>query len=37
MMANGCAGKILRVNLTAKEIATIDTARCAEFGDGYGK
>ena len=36
MMANGCAGKILGVNLTAKEIATIDTAKCAEFGDGYG-
>lgn len=35
-MANGYAGKILRVNLTTKEISTIDTAKYEEFGGGYG-
>jgi len=35
-MANGYAGRILRVNLTTKEIGTIDTARYEEFGGGYG-
>ena len=35
-MANGHTGKIARVNLTTKEISTIDTARYEEFGGGYG-
>jgi aldehyde:ferredoxin oxidoreductase len=35
-MANGYTGKILRVNLTTKEIGTLDTARYEEFGGGYG-
>ena len=35
-MANGYAGKILRVNLTTKQTSTIDTARYEEFGGGYG-
>ena len=35
-MANGFTGKILRVNLTTKEIGTIDTAKYEEFGGGYG-
>jgi aldehyde:ferredoxin oxidoreductase len=35
-MANGYAGKILRVNLTTKEIGSLDTARYEEFGGGYG-
>jgi hypothetical protein len=35
-MAGGYIGKILRVNLTTKEISTIDTARYEEFGGGYG-
>ncbi len=35
-MANGFTGKIARVNLTTKEISTIDTARYEEFGGGYG-
>jgi aldehyde:ferredoxin oxidoreductase len=35
-MANGYTGKILRVNLTTKEIGTIDTAKYEEFGGGYG-
>jgi aldehyde:ferredoxin oxidoreductase len=35
-MANGYTGKILRVNLTTKEISTIDTSRYEEFGGGYG-
>ena len=35
-MANGYTGKILRVNLTTKEISIIDTARYEEFGGGYG-
>jgi aldehyde:ferredoxin oxidoreductase len=35
-MANGFAGKILRINLTTKTISTIDTARYAEFGGGFG-
>ncbi len=34
-MANGYTGKILRVNLTTKEISAIDTARYEEFGGGY--
>lgn len=35
-MANGFTGKIARVNLTTKEISTIDTAKYEEFGGGYG-
>ena len=35
-MANGFAGKILRVNLTTRQIGTIDTAKYEEFGGGYG-
>jgi aldehyde:ferredoxin oxidoreductase len=35
-MANGYTGKILRVNLTTREIGTIDTAKYEEFGGGYG-
>ena len=35
-MANGFAGKILRINLTTKAISTIDTAKYEEFGGGYG-
>ena len=35
-MANGYTGKILRVNLTTKEIGAIDTAKYEEFGGGYG-
>ncbi len=35
-MANGYTGKIARINLTTKEITTIDTAKYEEFGGGYG-
>jgi aldehyde:ferredoxin oxidoreductase len=35
-MANGYAGKILKVNLTTKETSVIDTARYEEFGGGIG-
>jgi aldehyde:ferredoxin oxidoreductase len=35
-MANGYAGKILKVNLTTKEISTINTAQYEEFGGGIG-
>ncbi len=35
-MANGYTGKIARINLTTKEISTIDTAKYEEFGGGYG-
>ncbi len=35
-MTGGYAGKILRVNLTTKQISTIDTAQYEEFGGGYG-
>ncbi len=35
-MANGYAGKILRVNLTTKELSVMDTANYEEFGGGYG-
>jgi aldehyde:ferredoxin oxidoreductase len=35
-MANGYTGKIARVNLSTKEIRTIDTAQYEEFGGGYG-
>jgi len=35
-VANGYAGKILRINLTTKSISTTDTAKYEEFGGGYG-
>jgi aldehyde:ferredoxin oxidoreductase len=35
-MANGYVGKILRVNLTTKQIGALDTAKYEEFGGGYG-
>jgi aldehyde:ferredoxin oxidoreductase len=35
-MANGFAGKILRINLATKQISAIDTAQYEEFGGGYG-
>ena len=35
-MTGGYAGKILRVNLTTKEISAIDTAKYEEYGGGYG-
>ena len=35
-MTGGYAGKILRVNLTTKEISRIDTAKYEEFGGGAG-
>jgi aldehyde:ferredoxin oxidoreductase len=35
-MANGYAGKILKVDLTKKETSTINTAQYEEFGGGVG-
>jgi aldehyde:ferredoxin oxidoreductase len=35
-MANGYAGKILKINLTTKETSTLDTAQYEEFGGGIG-
>jgi aldehyde:ferredoxin oxidoreductase len=35
-MPNGYIGKILRVNLTTREISAIDTSKYEEFGGGYG-
>ncbi len=35
-MPNGFCGKILRVNLTTKEVSTLETAKYEEFGGGYG-
>ena len=35
-MANGYAGKILKINLTTKEISRIDTAQYEEYGGGVG-
>jgi len=35
-MANGYAGKILRVNLTSNVISTLETSRYEEFGGGFG-
>ena len=35
-MANGYAGKILLVNLTAKSTSTIDTAKYEEYAGGVG-
>ena len=36
MATPGYAGKILRVNLTTKQISSIDTSRYEEYGGGYG-
>ena len=35
-MPNGYAGKILKINLTTKEIGRIDTAQYEDFGGGVG-
>ncbi len=35
-MANGYAGKILKINLTKKEVSIIDTAKYAEYAGGAG-
>jgi aldehyde:ferredoxin oxidoreductase len=35
-MTGGYTGKILRVNLTTKEISKIDTAKYEDFGGGHG-
>ena len=35
-MPGGYTGKILRVNLTTKEISRIDTAKYEDFGGGHG-
>ena len=35
-MPGGYTGKILRVNLTTKQISTIDTEKYVEFGGGHG-
>jgi aldehyde:ferredoxin oxidoreductase len=35
-MANGYAGKILRINLSTKETGIIDTGQYEAFGGGYG-
>ena len=35
-MPGGYTGKILRVNLTTKEISKIDTAKYEEWGGGHG-
>ncbi len=35
-MANGYAGKILKINLTTREISRLDTAQYEEFGGGVG-
>ncbi len=35
-MANGYAGKILKINLTTREVGRIDTARYEEYGGGVG-
>jgi len=35
-MANGYAGKILKINLTTKETGIIDTEKYEEFGGGVG-
>jgi aldehyde:ferredoxin oxidoreductase len=35
-MTGGYTGKILRVNLTNKSIATLDTEQYAEYGGGHG-
>src|SRR5512143_1092570 len=35
-MANGYAGKILKIDLTKRDVSTIETARYEEFGGGIG-
>ena len=35
-MGNGYTGKILRINLTSKEVSALETAKYEEFGGGYG-
>ena len=35
-MAGGYKGKILRINLTTKEVSTLDTAKYEEYGGGHG-
>ena len=35
-MANGYAGKILKINLTTQEVGSLDTAQYEEFGGGVG-
>jgi aldehyde:ferredoxin oxidoreductase len=35
-MSNGYAGKILKINLTTKEIGRLDTAQYEDFGGGTG-
>jgi aldehyde:ferredoxin oxidoreductase len=35
-MTGGHTGKILRVNLTTKQISSLDTAKYEEFGGGFG-
>jgi len=35
-MANGYAGKILRVNLTTRQVSSIETAAYEQYGGGYG-
>ena len=35
-MANGYTGKIARINLSTKQISTIDTEKYEDFGGGYG-
>ncbi len=36
MAAPGFAGKILRVNLTTRQISSIETSKYEDFGGGYG-
>ncbi len=36
MATPGYAGKILRVNLTARQISSIDTSKYEDYGGGYG-
>lgn len=35
-MAGGFAGKILRIDLSKKEVTTLDTAKYEEYGGGHG-
>lgn len=35
-MAGGYTGKILRVNLTHKQVNSIQTLKYEQFGGGYG-
>lgn len=36
MTTPGYAGKILRVNLTTKEVSSIETSKYEAYGGGYG-